>query len=621
MLAYVSDNEVRAGLNHQKQNCWEIYLAEICGMLGAKATVLSLEDLEKPNGLAGIRTLIIGSQSGAKIGAKAASLLELWVRGGGVLIGFDVRGLDPVFGIKPSGHISQEPDDFAISGYFELRAHSLTQDIHPILFSEQRLLIISDIRLIQLDTAVELGRLYDPAGGEMSEPAVTWHEYGNGYAGYFAFDLAKTVWLLHQGRPIGQGSGNAASKTSLMSVVGNNSRKVPYADILAYLLQNMISIHPQPFIYQIPPNLDQIPDALLYWTGDEYYGPASLSLQASDFMKEKGLPYHINIASYHPSTGEGHPMSLSELQHIKSNGHEVSLWFYMRDKDDEFAITEERIRTQLDLFEQRFGYRPISTLMHATNWQGWAEPARWLAEHGSKSDNSFFGAGLHGDHPGFNSPRFAFGYGTSFPFYFYEDYKRGNEKIDLIEQPIVCYELGHRGSIGQNPQDKLTAALEDVHLPIDMAVKYHMTMNFFYHPVYIVQFPRCREAIEEIVRYIDYKQAPVLHMGNDQLCRWWNARTASGVQMNVAEEEDTSLSEARMSAGEIRLKSDCHYESGMIVKIALQETGVSEVWCGDRETVFRIKWEFGRSWLYLIVPYGQHQIVVKTVKPETHKNY
>ena len=157
--------------------------------------------------------------------------------------------------------------------------------------------------------------------------------------------------------------------------------------------------------------------------------------------------------------------------------------------------------------------------------------------------------------------------------------------------------------------DKITATPEDVHLPIDMAVKYHMTMNFFYHPIYIVQFPRCREAIEEIVRYIEYKKVSILHLGADQLCRWWNARSASDVRMDLGTGGSASAQE-QDPASDIRLTAHCTYESGMIVKIALPESGIARVTCNDQESAFRVKWEFGRNWLYIVVPQGQHQIVI-----------
>ena len=32
-------------------------------------------------------------------------------------------------------------------------------------------------------------------------PAISWNAYGAGFAGYFVFDLPRTLWLLHQGRP------------------------------------------------------------------------------------------------------------------------------------------------------------------------------------------------------------------------------------------------------------------------------------------------------------------------------------------------------------------------------------------------------------------------------------
>jgi hypothetical protein len=368
----------------------------------------------------------------------------------------------------------------------------------------------------------------------------------------------------------------------------------------------MIAQNPQPFIYQIPPAGDRIPDALFYWSGDEYFGPTKLSLDASDFMKERGLPYHINIGvEQHKGQKDGHPMTQDDFRHIRNNGHEISLWYKLFDEDNR-DITEDLIKYQTDLFYERYGIRPVCTLMHSCNWQGWVEPARHMAKAGVKADNSFIPLSvppLSFSH--LNSAQFGFGFGTSYPFHFYESYERSNTRLGFIEEPIICYEVGHRGSaITQELQDKETKASEEVHLPIDMAVKYHFVMNMFYHPLYIANFPRCREAIEEILRYIEYVGACVLHMGNDQVCEWWEARSRSTVNDLIVQENS------------IQFKCHCAYASGMIVKIPVTGDSEFRVSCNGNAVPCQQKQEFGRRWIYVVVPSGEQSIKITGIPNE-----
>ena len=597
MLAYIFDEQVKKEINNKKQNYWDAYIKEIDNLMGSCAAAISLDDIEQEDRLSFIKTLIIGCQSGAGMTEKARINLEKWVSNGGILIGFALQGFDDIFGIHIKTIIKQISDDYCISGYFEFYPHKLTKEIHPMCFKEQKLIIVSDIMSIELNGAVELGHLYDMDGKDLKQPVITWHKYGMGYTAYFAFDVAKTIWLLHQGKPLEDFPGDQNFlKTSLLSILGNNSRKVAYADEITFLLQNMIAQNFQPFIYQIPPTGQTVPDALFYWSGDEYFGPVELSIHASEWMKKKGLPYHINIGvEQNLYKKDGHPMSREDFEQILKNGHEISLWFCIVDCDaSNYSITEKNIKYQSDLFFERFGYRPVCTLMNACNWQGWSEPARWMANSGGKADNTFFGGGQPGNHPLYNSSFFGFGFGTSYPFYFYEDFRYENRCLDYIEEPIICYELGHRGSIGYPDIDKETKVLEEVYLPIDMAVKYHFVMNFFYHPVYIVNYPVCKEAIEEILKYIEWKGYSVAHMGNDQVCEWWNARSHTKVE-NLTINKDS-----------LCYKTVCDYSSGIIIKMYLNGRRVSKVVCDDQPIQYQIKNEFMGEWIYITIPTGEH---------------
>jgi hypothetical protein len=555
---------------------------------------VTVAQLDDPTSLKPFRILMLGCQSAAGLSAGARENVAAWVRGGGLLIGFGVEGLDQVFGVERWSRLRQPTDDYTIAAHLEFRLHELTREVHPFLLVEQRLLILSDVELVRPAGAVELARLYGTGGSDLGHPAITWNRCGKGMAGYFAFDVAKTIWVLHQGRPLPPvPEGEYALRTPDLQVIGPNSTKVAYADELVHVIQNMMAQAGQPFIYSIPPDDGDIPDALLYYSGDEYTGPVDLSLKASDFMAGQGLPYHINISAEH------HPMTVEQLRHIQDNGHEVSCYMWLRTPKG-CVLNQDRIQVQSDRLYERFGFRPGSVLIGSTQWSGGVEPARWLARAGATADNTFVGSKLAGKHPLLNGPWFGFGFGTSGPFFFYEDHERGNERIDVVEQPIVCYELGHRASLTDSAgqREVETRSPEDVHEPIDRAVRYHLVMNIFYHPWYIVNCPLCRAAIEEILRYIDYKGAHVLHMANNRVADWWRARSRA------------SVTDVAVGESSIGLTCDCPWADGLIVKTLLRGRTVTGLRCDGVPATHEVRREFGGDWLYVVIPSGQHRVEV-----------
>ena len=598
MTGYVCDPGLCESLNAARCNYCDVYWDEILGWAGASRETFCFDDLREGGPAFAADALIVGTQSGAALDGAARNRLRDWVRGGGLLVGCGIEGLDDVFGIEAHG-LPEPPADapadaYAVAAFAELRAHPLTREIHPHLFLDQMLPIVSGVRRVKPAGAAELARLYDGAGEDAGCAAVCWNRFGDGFAACFAFDLAKTVWALHQGRPLAPDTPTSLKrpKAHELSILDRESQKVPYADVLCLLLQNMLARRLQAFIHPVPPLDGGVADALLYWGGDEYTGPVENSLRASDWMKSKGLPLHINIQA------EDHPMTVEEFGRIAANGHEVSLYWKLHEEDG-YDVKAEHFKRQSDFFFAKFGRRPGSTLLFNARWQGWTEPARYMAAAGARADNSFssqchryaYGHDYH------NLAKYGFGFGTAYPYYFYEDYTQANRRLDFMEQPIICYELGHRYGMRPEPDD-MTRTPEDLHFPIDMAVKYHQVINVFYHPVSILQ-PNTQHAIDEILRYIRFKQARVVHMTNDQVCDWWDARCRSRVEV-VRRDDETLV-----------LKCRTAYPRGIVVKIALPEAaaGARAVSSGAALPA-ELRREFGTTWLFVVVPEGEREVEV-----------
>jgi hypothetical protein len=219
-----------------------------------------------------------------------------------------------------------------------------------------------------------------------------------------------------------------------------------------------------------------------------------------------------------------------------------------------------------------------------------------------------------------------FGFGTGFPFWCCDDASGGDRRLDFLCVPITGYEIGYRSVIsGSAPEeDPDQQDLAQVEKGLEIAAHYHLTMNMFYHPVYIARSAACRAAIEALLVGIERRGLRAAHMGNDSLCAWWAARSRSGIE-----------AWERVGGG-IRFRARCEATGGMVVQVPLGEglnhplTRVPETRRhGDRLSGYEsslhaprvsvdgraveseVRWEFGQVWMWAVVPEGEHEVEVR----------
>jgi len=581
-VAYLYESDWRKRVNERGENYWYEYIKEINDQLGLRAEMVSKNAIEKGNALNRIKVLLIGDLKDKEISSLMSKNLKQWVFSGGILIGMGVEGLDSLFGNEYIGVINQR-NWYERTGHFSFESHLLTQNIHSSLVPLQKLLIFSSIREIIPKVSTKLATLYDEKKEITKFAAITKYNYGRGKTFYFAFNLPQTIWVLHQGRPVSYDiDGDGYCKTSDLSVIGKNSGKVLYADEILFLLQNMIGQIKQPFIHQLPPFGQTIPDALLYWGGDDEFLEGT-QIRASNWMKSKNLPYHINILFRDGSCN----LKREEFEVIKNNGHEVSLHYnYLDGNTPPYLFTKNDVRKQIEDFKRTFNYTPVCTVNHYTLWNGWAEPAKWMSNTGQLADNSFY-------YKSYDRPLFA--YGTAYPFFFYTDWQEENTRINLIEEVISAYELGY---FTNKTKNDLRINTREIHEVIDTAIKYHLCINMFYHSYRISGWPAARKSIEEILRYIKKKNYSILHMGNDELARWWKARSECQINEIVENEETLTFSAL------------CKWPQGMIIKVPLGKEKAYSVEYDSSKGIYENKKEYGQNWVYLICPEGKHHINV-----------
>jgi hypothetical protein len=240
-----------------------------------------------------------------------------------------------------------------------------------------------------------------------------------------------------------------------------------------------------------------------------------------------------------------------------------------------------------------FGEPPICTVLHWCLWTGGPEPARWMLAAGGKADN----CRTHHPSPPLNPAGIlGFAFGTSYPYYVYEDAAHGNERLPFLIEPISAYEMGYRAGQGTD-----FGGLREA---IETAWHYHLCMDMFFHPVCIYQYPECREAIDEFVRFTS-AGSPSVMMGNDELWRWWEAR------------RQATIEEVAHSEGRLTMTVRCGYSQGMIVMAPTGAEDVEDVRVnGAPASGYETRAEFGGEWLLIGCPPGESRVEVLWREPD-----
>ena len=572
-LAHHADND--AGRNH-----WSAYAVEVLDQLGLTAGPIDAGEMT-PERLAGLRVLVLPQPSHGWLDEAVLSALPAWVEAGGLLIGFGALGLDELFGVAEAGATIEQADEFAPSAGMLWQQHALTRGVIWPLHPDAPGPVLSPMRSCTASSAEALATALTLDGEPTENVAVSHRELGNGACLYFAFDAAKHMWIAHHGRPVDADyDGDGYFRLSDAVAARQFEPETPYADQIIFLLREVVGRAGLPLLSPIPPmaNTREPAEVLLFWGGD---GEAAEGTQvpASDFMRDLGLPYHLNLM---PDKQGRFVVSKAQFDALKANGHEPSLHYdFQSGFDHPYAFTEAEILQQAQWYEEAFGERAKVSVFHWCHWTGWSEPAEWMLKAGGRGDNSR----IHRGSPPINPANMlGYSFGTSLPYHFYRDHRGGNERLEFVSQPITLYECGYDG-----PEDKV--AFESLHRGLEMALRYHLTADMFFHPINIHRYASCREAVRETLRWLEERSARAVHMGNDELAEWWMARS------NIA------IRGVRANADHTELTVDCEWPGGCVVEIPAQEESARVCsTAGDCPHVFRDE-PWGRR-LLVSCPHG-----------------
>jgi len=586
--AWVYSERQHRQANTEGLNYWDLYIGEMCAQMGLTVDVIAHRQLAEEHTLSRYSCILVGRLSEGAANVEARDRLARWVSRGGLLVGFATQGLDDLFGLTEAGATVEQPtgNPFTQTAYVRLRAASVGEDSLPYLHPTKPLLAYGEARAVRARGATVLADLVDLDHQRTFGAGTTVNRVGTGWAAYFAFSLPQTVWVLHQGRPVDRDwDGDGYYRTGDLFVIGDNEIEIPYADHFIWLLESILARHPHPSIYTMPPTQGKVPTALFYWVGDDEF-VAGDQLRASNYLRSLGLPYHINLMY---QDGE-FSISAAEAQAIRNNGHDFSLHYNFVPSNGfpsgkEFSA--EDVRVQAEAFAAHFGCYPHATVNHWLRWVGWADPARWMSEAGGKGDGSFVHARMPPLDP---CDVFGFPFGTSFPFRFYDDWRSGNERLDFVEKPITGYEMGY------SPEATHYANL---HRLLDLTHRQHLMTSLFYHSNRIAGIAKCRDAITEVLSYLNDQKVVAKHLSLDGVVRWWLARLGSSIV-------DVVLTDGGMQMGVLVESSD-----GLVVRVPVGERQVSTVLCDGVANHHEIWSERGQRWLMVPVSVGEHQLDVR----------
>ena len=253
---------------------------------------------------------------------------------------------------------------------------------------------------------------------------------------YWSFDLPGSLWRAADGRPTTEGkNGFSLGRIPDGYVVGpGHNYSVAYADSYMRCLEEILSGAGFPRFYPLPVREGMPCDLALYFGGDDDATSSEIDLKAAANMRERGLPYHLNLM---PMDEEGHfRLTREQVQQLHEGGCETAIHYNFL----MFPYSDEGHRVQSEMYERAFGEVSVGPVNHCLIQHGSAaERYRMEAENGALGDNSRFQIEPDAkDVNAFNLTGFASG--TAFPRFVLCDAAHGNRPLKFCEVAMSYYE-------------------------------------------------------------------------------------------------------------------------------------------------------------------------------------
>jgi hypothetical protein len=343
----------------------------------------------------------------------------------------------------------------------------------------------------------------------MPHPAIVTGTHGAGRFAVFAYDLASSVVLSHQGRPElastgptpdSDGDGVFAPSDLFQGFLDVNRRHIPQADLQQRLLVRLIAWASEgagPLV-RLWPFPDGAP-AIALINGD------------SDGMIRAQLEWYVNMTEAHGGRytiyvmeqhyGELPPGLATEY---RRRGHSLGphIWHSLRPDPDTFA---RHLAAEVDRFTANYGQAPRTTRHHCVVWPGWVDTAKALAAAGIRLETNYRAA-----------ERYQSGYltGSGLPMRFID---QQGELVECFQQEtLLCDDYLLVDKSFRRPLDEGEAIALSRKLLDDAMARYHTAVQLYFHPIYATglmvrtgQFIRTAGWLEAVLKHCQGRGVPM----------------------------------------------------------------------------------------------------------------
>ncbi len=373
----------------------------------------------------------------------------------------------------------------------------------------------------------------------MPHPAIVTGSHGAGRFAVFAYDLATSTVLFHQGLPElastgpradADGDGVYAPNDLFQGLLDVNLRHVPQADLQQRLLVRLLEWASEP----------AGPLARL-WTFPDAEPAVVLINGDSDLMTRPQLEWFVNMTEAHGGhytiyVMEEHQPILTPAMEAdyRRRGHSAGphIWLKLQPSPEEMA---GRIQEDVAGFTRYYGHAPKTTRHHCVVWPGWVDTARSLAGAGIRLETNYRAA-----------ERYQSGYltGSGLPMRFID---QGGDMIDCFQQEtLLCddYALIDKSFLPPLSEDQvidLSCRLIDA-----ARERYHTAVQIYFHPIYSTglavhtgQFIRTAGWLEAVLKHCWRNKIPM--PSTDAWCEFNERRRATVLTWQTWDEANGTL--------------------------------------------------------------------------------
>ncbi len=307
-------------------------------------------------------------------------------------------------------------------------------------------------------------------------PAITVGKRGQGTWAVFAYDLAESTVLLHQGRreqastgPYPDYDGDRSYKPNDLFVGHLDPAlcSLPQADlqqdILVRILEWMTTLsQPLPRLWHFP----EAAPAVAFINGD------GDGMSLTDLMQTVATcdRYQVPYTAYlkmddHPKV---EPAYENEL---RQQGHDFGQHAFAGAKPT-LEEMRSKLRAEMEAFRTRYGHESVTYRGHSVIWVGWTEMAKYLRENEVRLDTNFAAARFH--HAGYVN-------GSGLPVKFMDEDGR---LIDLYEQTTMSTDDGWTtDKIFATPMSMEECIALSKEQADDAIDRYHTVYHPYFHPL------------------------------------------------------------------------------------------------------------------------------------------